>query len=59
MRNEASSKRGSDGAVKARPMNAAEVVRVTNTRAETIRCYARVGLLQRFVKRPIACVSRK
>ena len=47
MRNEASSNRGSDDAVKARPMNAAEVVRATNTKAEAIRCYARIGLLHR------------
>ncbi len=47
MRNEASSNRGSDDAVKARPMNAAEGGRATNTRAETIRCYTRIGLLHR------------
>jgi len=47
MRDKASSKRGSDDAVKVRPMNAAEVVLATNTRAEAIRCYARIGLLHR------------
>lgn len=47
MRNEASSNPGGDDAVKARPVNSGEVVLATNTKAEMIRCYERIGLLHR------------
>lgn len=51
MRDAASSNRDSDDAVKARPMNAAEGVRATNTKAEAIRCYARIRLLHPIANR--------
>lgn len=47
MRNEASSNPGSDDAVKDERMNTGELARATNTKAEAIRCYARIGLLHR------------